>query len=148
MKKLTLSGLLLASVVWSGAAWSAPTMPPADPSVYKAFGEKPGLVKLVNEFAGALVADPRTRDFFVNANAERLTTQLVDQFCEVTGGPCKYQGLDMKSSHARFKINKGHYNALVEALQTAMDKQNVPFSAQRELLAQLAFMYRDIITDK
>ncbi len=43
-------------------------------------------------------------------------------------------------------MRKHKSNALVEQFQYAMDKHNVPFSAQNELLAKLAPMYRQIET--
>jgi hemoglobin len=41
-------------------------------------------------------------------------------------------------------IDRAAFNALVEDLQKAMDKNDVPFHAQNRLLAKLAPMYRDI----
>ena len=43
-------------------------------------------------------------------------------------------------------IGRGHFNALVEDLQIAMDKRGIPFRAQNRLLAKLAPMYREIET--
>ena len=77
-----------------------------------------------------------------------LQEQLVDKFCLVSGGPCKYQGADMKSAHAGMEINKAQFNALVEVLQVAMDARNIPFATQTQLLARLAPMHRDVITAK
>ena len=44
------------------------------------------------------------------------------------------------------KVNREAFNALVEQFQFAMDKHNVPFSAQNKMLAKLAPMYREIET--
>lgn len=123
-------------------------MAPADPSLFQALGEMPGLVKLMDDFVPRLDADPRTAPFFAKANRKRLREQLVDQFCQVSGGPCSYKGADMKSAHANFDIAKGDFNALVEVLQRSMDAQGIPFRAQNQLLAQLAPMHRDVITVK
>jgi hemoglobin len=115
-------------------------------AAFQAFGAKPGLVKLMDDFMTRLVADERTSPFFKPSNQTRVKEQLVEQFCQVLDGGCVYKGADMKSSHANFDINKGHFNALVEILQTSMDAQGVPFAAQRTLLAGLAHMHKDIIT--
>lgn len=142
MKKLIVSlALALAGAVGAQTA-------PADPALYRTFGEQPGLVKLVDDFMLRLLADPRTGPHFKEANKERVKEQLVDQFCQVTGGPCVYKGADMKSAHADLEIGKRDFNALVEVLQQAMDARSIPFTAQNQLLAQLAFMHRDIITVK
>jgi len=118
----------------------------ADAGDYTAFGEKAGLVRLMDDFMTRLLADPRMAPHFKNSNQARVKEQLVEQFCEVLGGPCKYRGADMKSAHANMDITKADFNALVEVLQQSMAAQGVPFRAQNRLLAKLAPMHRDVIT--
>ena len=141
MKK-TLIALMLATCGLA-MAQTAPTE-----TLYKTFGEKPGLVKLMDDFMVRLLADPRTGPHFKPSNQQRVKEQLVDQFCQVMGGPCVYKGADMKSAHANLDIKKSDFNALVEVLQLSMDAQGIPFRAQNQLLAQLAPMHRDTITEK
>ena len=141
MKK-TLIALMLATC---GLAMAQTA--PAD-TLYKTFGEKPGLVKLMDDFMVRLLADPRTGPHFKPSNQQRVKEQLVDQFCQVMGGPCVYKGADMKSAHANLDIKKSDFNALVEVLQLSMDAQGIPFRAQNQLLAQRAPMHRDTITEK
>ncbi|MBX3652931.1 MAG: group 1 truncated hemoglobin [Ramlibacter sp.] len=139
---------LIALAMALGAAFATPAFAQTAPSdqLYKTFGEKPGLVKLMDDFMVRLLADPRTGPHFKPANQQRVKEQLVDQFCKVMGGPCEYKGADMKSAHANLDIKKSDFNALVEVLQQSMDAQGIPFSAQNQLLAQLAPMHRDTIT--
>ena len=111
---------------------------------FEAFGGKARLVKIMDDFMIGLVADPRTTQFFNNEKQAFVKAMLVEQMCELMNGGCKYPGRDMKSSHANMKVNREGFNALVEQFQFAMDKHNVPFSAQNKLLAKLAPMYRDI----
>lgn len=122
---------------------------PADPSllpVYREFGEIAGLTALMDDFMVILLADPRTRPFFKDADQVAIKKHLADQFCVILGGPCTYSGRDMKSSHKGLDIGRGHFNALVEDLQMAMDKRGIPFRAQNKLLAKLAPMHREIET--
>ena len=125
---------------------AAPTV--ANSALFVTFGGKAGLVKLMDDFMVRLLADPRTGPHFKPANQQQIKEQLIDQFCVVIGGPCVYKGADMKSAHANLDITKGDFNALVEALQLAMDAQGIAFSAQNQLLAALAPMHRDVITVK
>ena len=113
---------------------------------FKAFGGREGLVKIMDDFMIGLVADPRTKPFFDNEKQTFIKAMLVDQMCELMNGGCQYVGRDMKTSHANMKVNREAFNALVEQFQFAMDKHNVPFSAQNKLLAKLAPMYREIET--
>ena len=117
-----------------------------DAGIYKEFGEKAGLVIIMDDFMVNLLKDPRTRSSFEKADQKHIKEQLVDQFCYILNGPCEYKGAKMKPIHANLGVNRESFNALVEQLQFAMDKNNVPFRAQNKLLAVLAPMHRDIIT--
>jgi hemoglobin len=129
----------------SDMASTAPAFPELLP-VFKQFGEEAGLVKLMDVFMDRMLADSRMRPFFENADQARVKKHLVEQFCVILGGPCNYSGRDMKSSHAALGIDRANFNALVEDLQWAMNKQGIPFRAQNKLLAKLAPMHRDIET--
>jgi hemoglobin len=118
-------------------------MAPND-SLYKAFGEKAGIAALIDDFVARLVADPRTKPAFEHADLDNLRSKLVDQLCELSGGPCKYTGKDMKTAHAGMDVQKSDFNALVEVLQQSMDMKHIPFTSQNKMLALLAPMNRDI----
>lgn len=113
---------------------------------FEKFGGKVGLVKIMDDFMVGLVADARTKPFFDNNKQTYIKAMLVEQMCELMNGGCHYAGRDMASSHANMKVNREAFNALVEQFQLAMDKNNVPFTAQNKLLAKLAPMYRAIET--
>ena len=140
---------LLASVLTGAVqAQTLGSMPDSSPALYQAFGEKAGLVKLMDDFVPRLQADKRTATAFKDANVANLKARLVDQICQVSGGPCVYKGADMKSAHSSMDITKADFNALVEVLQQSMDAQGIPFRNQNQLLAKLAPMHRDVITVK
>ena len=139
--------LMTSSLLVAGSAF-AQQLTPKDDQLYKAFGEKAGLVALMDDFMVRLLADPRTGPHFQPANQQRVKEQLVDQFCALSGGPCVYKGADMKSSHSNLEIKKSDFHALVEVLQVSMDAKGIAFRKQGEMLALLAPMHRDIITPK
>lgn len=135
MKKLT--QLLAAVILMTSLNVSA--------STFEDFGQKAGLVKLMDQFMADLISNEKTRPFFEKADQKRIKEQLVDQFCAVLDGPCKYTGKSMAQSHSGLDISKNEFNALVEVLRTTMSKQNIPVRAQNKLLAKLAPMHKDII---
>ena len=147
MKKNLVSLFIAASGLLAAGASFAQMSPQSD-QLYKAFGEKTGLVVLMDDFMVRLLADPRTGPHFASANQKRIKEQLVEQLCALGGGPCVYKGADMKSSHANLDIKKSDFHALVEVLQKSMDAKSIPFAKQNEMLALLAPMNRDIITPK
>lgn len=144
---LTAAGILLSGALMASHSQAqTPAFKQVDDSAtFKDFGEKAGLVTLMDDFMVNLLADSRTRSFFDKVDQKRVKEQLVDQFCEILRGPCKYGGAEMKRIHAGMAINREAFNALVEALQVAMDKNKVPFGSQNKLLAILAPMHRDIV---
>ena len=122
---------------------------PADPTllpVFEQFGGKAGIDALMEDFMIKLIEDPRTRDYFSEADQKHIKAMLAEQFCVILGGPCTYTGKSMKEAHAKLAINKGGFNALVEDLQLAMDMHKIPFRAQNKLLAKLAPMHREVVT--
>ena len=134
--------MLLLTAMW---VLGAHAQSAADDSLYRRFGEKPGLVALMDDFMVRLMADPRMRPFFEPVKRDHVKEQLVEQFCTLTGGPCVYKGVDMKNAHTNLDIDKANFNALVEVLQQSMDARGIPFTTQNQLLAKLAPMHRDII---
>ncbi|MES2243011.1 MAG: group 1 truncated hemoglobin [Pseudomonadota bacterium] len=142
----TLISFALATASLLAAGTSFAQSAPRGDQLYKAFGEKAGLVTLMDDFMVRLLADPRTGPHFKPANQQRVKEQLVDQLCALAGGPCVYKGADMKSAHANLDIKKSDFHALVEVLQQSMDARGIPFRTQNQMLALLAPMHRDTIT--
>ncbi len=141
MKKLIAIAALSLSTVLASPAW-------ADDALYQALGQKSGLTALMDDFMLRLLADPRMQPFFKDTNQANFKAQLVNQVCQVSGGPCTYKGADMKSAHGSMDITKTHFNALVEVLQQSMEARSIAFGTQNKLLAKLAPMHRDVITVK
>jgi hemoglobin len=143
-KTLAIFLFAVSSAIFGGQAMAQNTAP--NDQLYQAFGQKAGLVALMDDFMVRLVEDPRTGPHFKPANQQRVKEQLVDQFCQLSGGPCQYKGADMKSAHANLDITKSDFHALVEVLQQSMDAKGIPFQTQNKMLALLAPMHRDAIT--
>jgi hemoglobin len=138
--------LFAAALIVSAGAVSWGATARADDSLYRDFGEREGLVKIIDDATGRWVGDERIKDTFDNINLVRFKRLLVDQLCELTGGPCHYKGRDMYHAHKGLALNNAQFNALVEDLQLAMDTYGIPFRTQNRLLAMLAPMQRDVVT--
>jgi hemoglobin len=118
----------------------------ADDSLYTALGGKDGIHGFVADMVQSVQRDARIRDSYDGTDFVRLAAKLEEQFCEVSGGPCKYSGKDMKTIHEDLKVSRAQFNALVEDLQDAMAKNDVPSRTQNRLLALLAPMHREVVT--
>ncbi len=140
-----LAPTLLLHCLWlHGAAWAQHASGPD--ALYRALGEKPGITALMDDFVDRLIVDPRIGTMFAKTRPANLKDQLRDQVCQLSGGPCKYEGDSMKAAHADLGVRKSDFNALVEVLQVAMDARQIPLRDQNRLLALLAPLHRDIIT--
>jgi hemoglobin len=125
---------------------NAGATPIAGDGVYKAFHEKAGIQRIIDDFIVRVTTDPRIERRFDGANLDRLNLLLVQQVCYLTGGPCEYTGKDMKTAHAAMGLRNDDFNALAEDLQLSMDREGVAFAAQNRLLAKLAPMQHAIVT--
>ncbi|MGE0403805.1 MAG: group 1 truncated hemoglobin, partial [Kofleriaceae bacterium] len=108
---------------------------PADAaSLYVRLGKKEAITAVVHEFIGRVAADARIKHRFFNTDIPKLERLLVELVCMATGGPCKYSGLDMETSHAGMEVVEEEFTALVEDLAGALDKFEVPAKEKGELL--------------
>ena len=70
---------------------------------------------------------------------------LIDQVTEASGGPRRYTGRDMKTTHDGMKVTTGEFNALVEDLVATLNRFGVGKAEQDELLAILGPLKSDIV---
>jgi len=122
------------------------TAPVGETTLYADLGGEPVITRFVTEVLAISVADPRIAKDFDNINLVWLRDHIVRQFCELTGGPCRYTGRGMYASHKGLHLAMFNFNVFVEDLQIAMDHEGVPFPTQNRLLKILAPMYHDIVT--
>jgi hemoglobin len=142
MRPSTIATAMLVTAV-SATAAAAQMM---HTSLYERLGGTPAITAVVDDFVGNVAADRRINTFFAHTDIPRLKFLLVQQICQGTGGPCFYSGRDMKGTHAGLGIRGRHFTALVQDLGKSLNKFKVPAREQKELVAILAPMKRDIVT--
>lgn len=130
------------------AAQADMAMGASSQTLYQQLGERSGIQKIVNDLIDRAVADPRIAAKFKDSKLSHLKDSITTQICSIAGGPCKYEGPDMKEAHADMGLKKADFLALVDDLEQAMKAQGVPFTVQTKLLALLAPMHRDVITER
>ncbi|MFZ6645847.1 group I truncated hemoglobin [Undibacterium sp. TJN25] len=117
----------------------------ASDRLYQSLGAEQGIGNIVDDLVVLILQDERIKEQFKETNMKNLAKLLKEQFCVLSGGRCKYTGDDMKLVHGKMGVTDLQFNALVEDLQTALDKNNVPSATQNKLIALLAPMHRDIV---
>jgi hemoglobin len=127
----------------ASAAGSAGTTP--QKSLYERLGGRPAITAVVGQFVGNVAADKRINMRFMNTDIPQLKTLLVEFVCSATGGPEKYEGRDMNTTHGGMQLVDDEFNALVEDLASALDKFNVPAKEKGELLGALGPLKPQIV---
>jgi len=144
MRLMSRAMLVPLVAVWLAACASAPP----EPSLYQRLGGRESIKLVVDDFVTNLAADPRVNGRFKGLDANRvakLQTNLADQICDATGGPCAYLGRDMKTVHTGMGITEAEWNATVEDLVKSLNKFKVGQKEQQELLSALGAMKKDIV---
>jgi hemoglobin len=110
-------------------------------SLYERLGGYNSIAAVVDDFLGRQFADKQVGRFYVghSTNSKKRLLQLItEMICEVTGGPAKYIGRDMRTSHAGLGITGSDWQVTVKNLTAVLDKFSVPQKEKDELLAIVA----------
>ena len=117
----------------------------ADEPLFFRMGGEVKLKAAVDELVVVMLADERINFVFAQTDLTRFKQLLYTQLCELAGGPCIYDGRDMRTAHAKLPITNAHFNALTEDLYIAFDRVGVSYALQNQMIALLAPMQRDIV---
>ena len=121
------------------------------PSLYERLGGVYSIATVVDDLIDRVMADPR-----LNANPlvddahhkvppagfKYLVTEML---CWAAGGPQKYTGKDMESSHRHLHITPGEWDAFMDDVAQALDKFAVPAAERAEVVAIVESTRRSII---
>lgn len=117
---------------------------PKGKPLWDRLGGQKAVEAVVHDFVLAAAADPKVnffRDGRYKSDPEtvaRLERLVVEMVSSATGGPLKYTGRDMKTSHAGMRITDDEFAALAAALAASLKKFNVPQAEADELLTLVA----------
>ncbi len=163
MRALVLAAI--ASFALPSFAQTAPAVPPGEEEVdaytrsnanagaapfegkdmLEAFHGREGIGRVVDDLVDHVQKDSRLSEIFKASDFVRLRRTLKEQFCYILNGGCDYTGRDMNKVHEDHGITVAEFNALVEVLQDAMNREGIAFGAQNRMLAKLAPMKRDTV---
>ena len=114
-------------------------------SLYERLGGVDGITAAIRAVEDRSLKDDRISQKFAQTNLDRLTKELVDKLCDITGGPCTYTGRDMRAAHANMGLTNGEFDAFMEDLVAVLDDFKVGKAEQDELLSLLRPMREDIV---
>lgn len=134
-------GLLLGTLLALAGCQSLNT----SATLYDELGGMPVIEKITDNFINEISFDQQIAAHFKETKIERFREKLIEQLCNVSGGPCKYTGDSMLDVHQKMNITEGEFNRTVDLLINAMNQAGVAHRTQNKLIARLAPMRPDII---
>jgi hemoglobin len=119
--------------------------------LYNRLGGVYSIATVVDDFIDRIMVDPR-----LNANPrvdeahhrvppagfKYLVTEML---CWAAGGPQRYTGRDMETSHRDLAITESEWDAFMDDLQTTLDKFSVPAVEQAEVKALIESTHAAIV---
>ena len=142
MKHSTITMVLITMLALTGCQSMGETY--RTDSLYQQLGERPGIANIVEDLLYLIVEDERINEQFRGIDVRQFHTNLTDQLCELSGGPCTYTGRPMREGHADMNVTDTQFNAMAEDLILAMEENNVPTGAQNRLIRKLVPLYPSI----
>ncbi|QNI02830.1 group 1 truncated hemoglobin [Halomonas sp. SH5A2] len=132
---------LLMALLLTGCA----IQPTDKATLYTRLGGMQTIDSVVENMLYRVADDPEVVVFFANTNIDHFAEAFATQLCDISDGPCQYEGPPMDRAHQHMGINDAHFNRVVEYLADAMAEEGVPLAAQNELLGRLAPLYDDVM---
>lgn len=112
--------------------------PAKAPTLYDQLGGRDGVAAITDHLLDAFAVDPQVAPLFAHVDITRFRRMFADYLCQTADGPCRYSGDSMEEVHRGMHINEAMFNAVVQDLITAMNRQHVPVRVQNRLIARLA----------
>jgi hemoglobin len=110
-------------------------------SLFERLGGAYAIAAVVDDFIERLlVNDTLNNNPAINQARHRvpapgLKFHVATLVCQATGGPCKYVGRDMRSSHMHLHISEMEWQAMLAEFNESLDKFKVPSAEKGELVA-------------
>jgi hemoglobin len=116
-------------------------------SLYQRLGGYDVIAGFVDATYKMLRNDPKFSRFSTRSidSQKRARQLLVDQICELAGGPCFYIGRDMKTSHAGLRITEDEWETSLEYTRQALKNHGVGNKESDEVIAIFQQYKADIV---
>lgn len=131
-----------------------PKVEPKKTTLWERLGGETGVTKVINDLLVVAIEDPKVnllRDGKYKLDAKgtaHLKKMLLEMVSEVTGGPLKYSGKDMKSAHAGMKITAEEFDAFAALMADTLKKNKVAQADIDELMKIVGATKASIVEGK
>lgn len=117
----------------------------AEPSLFDRMGGAEVARKVVDDVWENHTKNPIIKDRFVNSDPAYVKARVYEIFAASTGGNVKYTGRDMKTTHTGMNINEMEFNAAVDDVLAALEKNGIAQQERNEVLAILWSVRGDVV---
>src|ERR1700687_4673110 len=121
------------------------------PNLYERLGGVYSIATVVDDLIDRVMADPRlnanplVEDGHQKAPPPAFKYLVTEMLCWAAGGPQKYTGKDMESSHRHLRITPGEWDAFMDDVAQAVAKFRVPAAERGAVVAIVESTRRSII---
>ncbi|HEX4481850.1 MAG TPA: group 1 truncated hemoglobin [Rudaea sp.] len=145
MKNILLAFALALLTACTGMMQTKPAQPPAKDVLYRELGGTEGITRTVDLFLQRVNADARINTLFAKVDHNDLRRLLIEQLCQISGGPCTYTGRSMEEAHSGLNLTDKDFDNFVGDLTAGMNDAKLPKTTQKKLLALLSPMRKQVV---
>ena len=117
-------------------------------TLYERLGGYDAIAAVANDLLPRLQNDPQLGRFWANRGEDGVKREkqlLIDYLCECAGGPLYYKGRNMLLTHHGMRISEADWNVFLGHAAATLAKFKVPETEQREVVAFVQSLKKDII---
>ena len=119
----------------------------AQESLYKRLGGYDAIAAVTDDFITRLATNNQLSRFFVGLSDDskrKVRDHIIEFLCMKTGGPCGYEGRDMKTSHKGLGITESDWTVMAGLFTETLNKFNVSKKERDEVIALVESIKKDI----
>lgn len=122
------------------SAWAAP-----DKTLFDRLGGMEQIADIVGKTIDRTASDPRTSRSFEGASLAPVKASVVQHLCELTGGPCRYEGAPIAKAHTGLAITATEFDIMDGYLADELAAHGVAAADRAELQKLLGPMKPDVV---
>lgn len=114
-------------------------------TLYERLGGTEGITRIATDVVNLHAKNPRIAPRFAAVDAAKLTNAAATFFITGSGGPNVYQGKDMLSAHKGMNIDEAEFNAVLDDVLEALDRNKIGQREKEEVLYIMYSMRKDVV---
>jgi hemoglobin len=114
-------------------------------TLYERLGKESHIRKIVNELLDKNASNPLIAYHFKNVDMDKLKQLVFEFFSMGTGGPHKYTGRDMRTTHTGMNIDEKEWESATNDTIWALDKNGIGPAEIKEVIAILESLKGEVV---